>query len=203
MTEPAGKLRHLLFAVLKTPADALGLTTNERNLLVQLLDFYNPTRRGAEVWPALATLAELTGMDIKTVRSGRRRLADAGYVSVKRDPGRPDVCVINVDLLRDVCHPYQIREGSEQAPLPELVGDPYQKREGTPTNIGTRTAKERPNNGRSREIDLRDGDHQRKLALPGVVTKTERPTEERQADPARDREACLAAAHGRLAVGKE
>jgi replicative superfamily II helicase len=113
--------RPLIFEVLKTPAKAFGINKSARAVLIQLCDCYNPERNGSEVWPSLATIAELTGMDIKTVRAGRLALEQAGYIKIYIDHGKPDVCRINADVIREVTDPFQNGRAKLSTPLPKQV----------------------------------------------------------------------------------
>ena len=136
--------RPLIFEVLKTPAKAFGINKSARAVLIQLCDCYNPERNGSEVWPSLATIAELTGMDIKTVRAGRLALEQAGYIKIYIDHGKPDVCRINADVIREVTDPFQNGRAKLSTPLPKQVGvddlEPLPKTVGvdgqTPTKTG-------------------------------------------------------------------
>lgn len=182
MTEKRRKPRHLTFVLLDAAAKDLGLTMSEKAVLVALVKCLNSKRNGTAVWPGNPTIAAEIGAHLETVVKAKRSLHEKGFIKIRRDTGKSDVCTIDRDYIRALIDP------------PEKPGDtPPKNREGT----GKGTAKlnsspDFPSFSCSPDLKVEADDHQRKLALVGLVaqvtdgmrfTRDEQPTGEKKEDP--------------------
>ena len=175
---PFSMSKPLIFVVIDTPAERLGLSVTEKAVLVSLTSHLNAKRNGSEVWPSVARLAALTGASISVARRCMRKLETLGFVKTRTDTGSSNVYSIIVDAIQSATDPGQIDRGNGADP--GQIDRPTPVRStGDPGQIDRRTTKEQPIRtdesfspiGCSANLKLKDGDHQRKMALAGVVSK--------------------------------
>ena len=197
MNAPA-KLKPLIFVLLDTPAEQLGLNLTDKAVLQSLAGHLNTKRNGTEVWPSNERLAALTGGSVKTVRRAKHRLHQAQLIKIRRDSGKSDMCTINAELIRNLTDPSQIGRGKAVDPSQNGRGTPP-KLALDPSQIGTRTAKgtTKLNSqdltvGCSSTSKVLEDPRQRKLAVHGIVAgaakrmridNAEQPTIKKQDEP--------------------
>ena len=93
----------LIFRVLKTPPDALGIDPVARTVLLTFLDYWNPKRSGAEVWPGFKRLTWQTGISESVLRRAIRRLEAYDLVKTQRQRNAPNRYTLNVALIGRLC----------------------------------------------------------------------------------------------------
>ena len=169
----------VIFVLLNTPADWLGLNANEKTTLVYLVSHLNAKRNGSEVWPAKDRLSRLSGLSTSSIQRSIRALEALGYIKTRTDSGKSNVYSINTDAIRAAAG--GVDPGHcEQGP----PADPSQCEQGTPVSVtgdpghcDPRTAKEQPKGTTeavspfSCSTNLKVGDaHQRQLAVHGLIS---------------------------------
>lgn len=192
------KRKPLIFVLLNTPAEALGINFTDKAVLQSLVSHVNANRNGTEVWPSNDRLASLTGASIDTIRRAKHRLHESGLIKIRPDSGKSDLCTINSELIHSLADPSQNARGKAADPSQNAGGTPS-RMPGHPSQIATRTAKRtaKGNNqdstfGCSSTSKVLENPKQRKLAVHGIVAgvadrmradKAEQPKIEKSDEP--------------------
>lgn len=194
----ARRPKNLTFVLADIPASTLGLNLTDKAVLRCLVDHLNSKRNGTEVWPSNARIAELTGAHPETVGKSKLRLHENGFIKIRRDSGKSDMCTINVAMIRALADPPANTGGSAAHPPGNPGGYPPVNTGGTPPEIPPRREKEPLNRTRppdlfpfsgSATLKVGDGDQQRKLALLGIVTEaSDRMRIDREEPPTKEKD---------------
>jgi len=188
------KPRALIFVILDASTDTLQLNGHQKAVLVSLASHLNPKRNGTEVWPSLARLVALTGFGESTVRRALQKLHAGGLIKIRSDTGKSNTYTVNAEVIQQLTDPCHTGRGQTADPCQADTPTPVTLT-GDPCQADTLTTKEQPivNTvpspiGCSGVSDIKDGDHQRKLAVHGLVqsvaekftaVQQEQPTEEK------------------------
>lgn len=184
-TEKKSKPVPIAYVLLDTPAEVFATpkargrpvdSGTVKYVLLELVSHVNARRNGTEVWPSIARLASLAGRGESTVRRALQVLEALELIKTRTDNGKSNAYTINVEVIRSLCDPRHGDRGQAADPCHGEGGTPVMVT-GDPCHGDTRTAKEQPIRtaegfspfGCSKSSRLVDGDHQRKMALAGVV----------------------------------
>ncbi len=177
MNAPA-KLKPLIFVLLDAPADSLGLSAQDKSVLIALASHYNAKRSGTEVWPSLARLSGLTGLSERTVRRSLRNIESLELIKCRSKAGTSNLYTINAEIIRGLAHPGHSDRGNAK-----VMHNPGHSDRGTPVTLaappghcGPLTANRRakgksplPTVGCSSTSKVLEDPRQRKLPVHGVV----------------------------------
>ena len=99
------KPKPIIFVIIDAPCNVLGVTAAEKSILTALASHYNAKRSGTEVWPSESRLAELSGLNTRTVRRGLHELQDLEFIKIRPRSGTSNVYSINVEIIRSIADP--------------------------------------------------------------------------------------------------
>lgn len=166
----------LIFAVIDAPADWLGLNLTEKAILVCLVSHLNSKRNGTEVWPSIDRLALLSGGSRSSIKRALRKFEDLGFIKTRTDSGRSNVYSVHVEVIHSYANPVHCGPGISTNPVHGEPGTRFMVNQGgftvnpeQPKNSQQGTTEDLSPFGCSTNLKLRDGNHQRKLAVHGMI----------------------------------
>lgn len=86
----------LIFQVLRSSGQ---LTTNQKMVLLILLNHWNPSASGSLVWPGQQRLTEQSSLSERSVRRALAELADSGLIKITREVGRSNRYQLNIEQI--------------------------------------------------------------------------------------------------------
>lgn len=173
--------RPLIFMVIDAPAAALGLTGPEKSVLVALISHLNQSRNGYLVWPSQQRLAAITGFGESTIRRVIRKLEQLELIKRQDSGARHNLYSVSREVIHSLCNTGQSERyypsqncvtGHSERSIPvRASGNTGQSERLTTKEQPNRTADSFSPFGCSANPIVSDGDHQRKLAVHGVVAE--------------------------------
>ena len=170
------KSKATIFDVLDTPAADLGLTGAEKAVLTAIASHLNPKRRGFEVWPSLARIADLSGFGVSTCQRAIKHLHVVELIKIQSDTGRANSYTVNAALLKSLANPGHSDRGiapdpghHDQGTPVTMTGDPGHCDHLTAKEQPIRTTERRSSLGCSRISPVGASSRQRQLAVHGLV----------------------------------
>ena len=97
----------LIFKVLSTGRDSLGLNISQKMVLLVLLEHWNPSKSGAMCWPGQDRISDLACLSRSSAHRALQELEQCGYIKIRLVPGRSNRYQLDTAFISQACDPCQ------------------------------------------------------------------------------------------------